>query len=72
MICAAMAATEKAMAETEEAAQQLLGHADVRTTRENYIRRRKLKRATSVKWSFWRNESFWKNGLLKNVCNPLF
>jgi integrase len=44
----AMAATEKAMAETEEAAQQLLGHADVRTTRENYIRCKKLKRATPV------------------------
>jgi integrase len=45
----ALAATEKALAETDEAAQQLLGHADVRTTRENYIRRKKPKRATPVR-----------------------
>jgi integrase len=45
----ALAATEKALAETDEAAQQLLGHADVRTTRENYIRRRKPRKATPVR-----------------------
>jgi integrase len=47
----AMAATEKAEASTDEAAQQLLGHADVRTTRRIYIRRKKVKRATP----FWTN-----------------
>jgi integrase len=45
----AMAATEKAEAETDEAAQQLLGHADVRTTRRIYIRRKKARRATPVR-----------------------
>jgi integrase len=45
----AMAATAKADQETDEAAQELLGHADVRTTRRNYIRRRKPRRATPVR-----------------------
>jgi integrase len=45
----AMAATEKADIETEEAAQQLLGHTDVQTTRRNYIRRRKPRKVTPVR-----------------------
>lgn len=45
----AVAATDKAESEDEVAAQHLMGHADVRTTRENYIRKKKRKRVTPVK-----------------------
>jgi integrase len=43
------AATDKAMLETDEDAQKLLGHADVKTTRRNYIRRKKAVRARPVR-----------------------
>jgi integrase len=45
----AMAATEIAEADTDEAARRLLGHADVRTTRRVYIRRQRVTRAKPVR-----------------------
>jgi integrase len=45
----AKAATEKAEQGTDEDAQELLGHKDVRTTRGNYIRRVKPRKVTPVR-----------------------
>lgn len=45
----AKAATEKALETTDEEAQELLGHVDVKTTRRNYIRRQKPKKVTPVR-----------------------
>lgn len=45
----AKAATDKAMLETDQDAQKLLGHADVKTTRRSYIRRKKAVRARPVR-----------------------
>jgi integrase len=45
----AKAGTEKAEQGTDQDAQELLGHKDIKTTRKNYIRRRKPTRATPVR-----------------------